>query len=137
MLSPSSFRRKYRSTLPNAATDYHYPIRTGAGLQSGGSNSTVGNDIMLIGIVSQVVTLGIFGLMALDIFFRIRRSRTNLSSSNTALRQSRRFKGFLVALFLAYSTILIRCVYRIAEMAGGWSNPIMQNQIAFIILDGM
>jgi hypothetical protein len=41
------------------------------------------------------------------------------------------------SIVLAYSVILIRCIYRIAEMAGGWRNPIMQNQVAFTILDSV
>jgi hypothetical protein len=92
---------------------------------------------MMVGIVTQVITLAIFGLLDTDIFIRIRRFRGDLDSSTRILRHSRRLKGLLAAITLAYSTIFIRCVYRIAEMAGGWRNPIMQNQIAFVVLGGM
>ncbi|KUJ12280.1 RTA1-domain-containing protein [Mollisia scopiformis] len=109
----------------------------GAAMAAGGGNSvTIGNDVMMVGLVSQVVTLAIFGLMAVDVFFRVRRHRGQFAPSAEALRASKQFKGFLIAVGVAYCTIFIRCVYRIAEMAGGWSNPIMQDQIAFIILDG-
>lgn len=57
----------------------------------------------------------------------------------------------------AYGGILIRCIYRygasppqrllepstlivldrIAEMAGGWGNPIMQDEVPFVILEGL
>jgi len=89
---------------------------------------------MMVGIVSQVVTLAIFGLTATDVFLRIRKHG---ATSTSTLRRSRRFEGLLVAIAIVYWTILIRCIYRIAEMAGGWRNPIMQNQVSFIILDGM
>lgn len=92
---------------------------------------------MVVGLASQVATLAIFGLMASDVFFRIRKHQGRYTESAEALRGSSRFKGFLVAITIAYAAIFIRCVYRIAEMAGGWSNPIMQNQIAFIVLDGL
>lgn len=92
---------------------------------------------MMIGLVSQVVTLAIFGVMAFDVFLRVRKHQGRYTESAEALRASSRFKGFLIAITVAYFTIFIRCIYRIAEMAGGWSNPIMQDQIAFIILDGV
>ncbi len=103
----------------------------------GNSGVAAGNDTMMVGLVSQVVTLAIFGIMAVDVFFRIRRHRGNFTQSAETLRASKRFKGFLIAVAVAYTVIFIRCVYRIAEMAGGWSNPIMQNQVAFIVLDGV
>ena len=74
---------------------------------------------MMVGIVTQVITLAIFGLLATDIFIRIWKFRGDLDSSTHTLRHSRRFKGLLGAIALAYLTIFIRCVYRIAEMAGG------------------
>ena len=92
----------------------------------------------MVGIVLQVVTLAIFGIMAVDVFFRIRKSQPeDVNPSTIAFRHSSRFKRILVAIALSYFAILIRCIYRIAEMAGGWSNPIMQNQIGFIVLDGV
>lgn len=96
-----------------------------------------GNATMMVGLSSQVVTLAIFGIMATDVFFRIRRHRGQFAESAEVLRSSKQFKGFLIAVVVSYVAIFIRCVYRIAEMAGGWSNPIMQDQIAFIILDGV
>jgi hypothetical protein len=43
----------------------------------------------------------------------------------------------IIAVIVAFVAILIRCIYRIAEMAGGWRNPIMQDQILFVVLDGI
>jgi len=110
---------------------------TGAALASGASTGTLGNDIMMVGLASQVVTLAVFGLMSLDVLFRIRKFRGEFNENTNILRNSRRYKGLLVALTVAYITISIRCIYRIAEMAGGWENPIMQNETAFIVLDGV
>jgi hypothetical protein len=31
--------------------------------------------------------------------------------------------------------VYIRCIYRIAELAGGWKNKIMQDEISFYVLD--
>jgi len=92
---------------------------------------------MMVGLSSQVATLIIFGVMAIDVYFRIRKHKGSFNSSATAMRNSRRFKGLLIAIMVAYLAILFRCIYRIAEMAGGWRNPIMQDQIAFIVLDSL
>lgn len=92
---------------------------------------------MMVGLGSQVLTLVIFGLMAVDVFFRVRKFRGEFNESTNNLRNSKHFKGLLGAIIVAYWTILIRCIYRICEMAGGWSNPIMQNQPAFIVLDSV
>lgn len=75
--------------------------------------------------------------MALDVFFKIRKYRGQFNASTIVLRASKRFKGLLVAIVLAYLTITVRCIYRIAEMSGGWRNPIMQDENTFIVLDGV
>lgn len=106
-------------------------------IASQATSPSVGNDVMMVGLVSQVVTLAIFGLMAIDVFFRIRKFRGEFNESTIALRQSGRFRNFLIAFAMAYTTIFIRCAYRIAEMSGGWRNPIMQDQTLFIVLDGV
>ena len=92
---------------------------------------------MMLGLVSQVVTLGVFGAMAADVYFRIRKFRGEFNFSTIELRGSKRFHYFLIATIVAYACISIRCVYRIAEMAGGWRNKIMENEVAFIILDSI
>lgn len=102
----------------------------------GTSKVTTGNNIMMLGLVVQVITLAIFGLMAIDVYFRIRRYQGQFTQSAEKMRRSRRFRGLIAAITISYTAILIRCIYRIAEMAGGWRNPIMQNQTAFIVLDG-
>lgn len=107
-------------------------------MASGGpSLSTAGNDVMMIGLAFQVVTLLIFGIMALQVYSRISKYKGEFTHSAKAMRNSKKFKGLIASIIISYTTILIRCIYRIAEMAGGWSNPIMQDQVSFIILDGV
>ncbi|KAK3623659.1 hypothetical protein LTR56_009609 [Elasticomyces elasticus] len=97
----------------------------------------VGDNIMIAGLATQVFTLVIFGILAADYGLSIWRNRTQLNPHTIGLRSSRRFKLFIVALWIAYLGILIRCIYRVAELAGGWvDNPILRNQYLFIVLDG-
>ncbi|KAL9109803.1 MAG: hypothetical protein Q9187_008122 [Circinaria calcarea] len=48
-----------------------------------------------------------------------------------------RFKFFVSAIGVATVAILIRSIYRIPELSGGWANPIMRNEPDFIVLDGV
>ncbi|KIW79665.1 hypothetical protein Z517_06279 [Fonsecaea pedrosoi CBS 271.37] len=96
----------------------------------------VGDRLMITGISWQVLTLLIFGVATSD--YSLRRFRSQpLSESTQALVHDLRFRVFVVAQLIAYVAILIRCVYRVAEMANGWRNPIMQNQGLFIGLDSV
>lgn len=97
----------------------------------------IGNNLMMAGISFQVVTLFVFAMMAGLYYFRLSRSTTPLSLSAESVKRSTGFKLFLGGFMLAFLTIFIRCVYRIAEMAGGWANPIMQSEIDFIALDSV
>lgn len=105
---------------------------------SAGDNASfrdVGDRLMITGISWQVLTLIIFALVAADYFVRRFRSSKPLSREAQATLADRKFRIFVVALALSYVTIFIRCTYRIAEMAGGWRNPIMQDQALFIGAD--
>ncbi|KAK7550889.1 RTA1 like protein-domain-containing protein [Phyllosticta citricarpa] len=97
-----------------------------------------GNDIMMAGLSFQVFTLAIFAILSAEFAWRVRRCDVSQMNDKTiALRGSMRFKVFLAALVVAFWGIMFRCIYRIVEMAGGWGNPIMQDEVSFIILDPM
>ena len=44
---------------------------------------------------------------------------------------------FLGALLLSFVALFVRCVYRIPEPSGGWTNSVMQSETDFIVLDGV
>lgn len=105
---------------------------------SAGDNDSfrdVGDRLMITGISWQVLTLLIFAIVATDYFTRRFRSSQPLSEEAYSTLREARFRIFVAAVLFAYMTIFIRCVYRIAEMAGGWRNPIMQDQPLFIGVD--
>lgn len=101
------------------------------------SAAATGNNLMMAGIVFQVFTLLIFGFLAGEYLRRAHARRSEWSQSVVNLVSSMRFKLFFFSIATAYTVIFIRCVYRIAEMAGGWRNSIMQNEAEFIVLDGV
>ena len=101
------------------------------------SSASTGNNLMMAGIVFQVFTLLIFAILSGEYFYRALSRRNEWSQSVVNLVSSMRFKLFVGSISTAFTVIFIRCVYRIAEMAGGWRNDIMQNEAEFIVLDGV
>ena len=96
-----------------------------------------GNDLMMAGIVWQVITLLLFGTLVADYSYRAFQRRDSFTQATINLLSSLQFKLFASSIVLAYLVIFTRCVYRIAEMANGWANPIMQDETDFIVLDGV
>ncbi|KAL8936617.1 MAG: hypothetical protein Q9216_004832 [Gyalolechia sp. 2 TL-2023] len=112
----------------------------GGGIAASASSTStqdIGSNLMLTGIVWQVVTLLVFAILAGDFILRVYRNRSNLTHSASEVLRNTKFMLFLGGLLLAYLGIEIRCTYRIAELAGGWGNDIMQNEVEFIILEGV
>ncbi|KAF1965423.1 RTA1 domain-containing protein, partial [Bimuria novae-zelandiae CBS 107.79] len=96
-----------------------------------------GTDIMIGGIIFQVVVLAIFALIVAEYAFRTYRHRSELSPSARSLWTSTKFRLFAGAVGVAYLGILIRCIYRIPELMGGWANDLMRNEVDFIVLEGV
>ncbi|KAF7559634.1 hypothetical protein G7046_g4517 [Stylonectria norvegica] len=96
-----------------------------------------GNDLIIAGICLQVAVLIGFGIMAGDYLFRAKRYMSSGQAQEQALAlwQDSKFRRFGFAVTGAYAAVLVRCVYRIAEMAGGWGNYIMQDEASFMVLD--
>ncbi|KAI1656757.1 RTA1-domain-containing protein [Daldinia decipiens] len=97
-----------------------------------------GDRVIIAGIALQSAVLGGFGVLCVDYYLR---TKTWVASGHAtpqalAMWNDRKFRMFFYAVTGAYAGILIRCIYRIAEMAGGWGNKIMQDEPSFIVLEG-
>ena len=114
---------------------------SGGGIASGADNGSkaqkAGNNLMMAGICFQVFTLLVFGALSTDFILSARKNRNSWSQSAVSLTSRSSFKFFVMGMFVAYITIFIRCVYRIAEMANGWGNSIMQDEGEFIAFEGV
>ncbi|KAK4158876.1 RTA1 like protein [Cladorrhinum sp. PSN259] len=99
-----------------------------------------GNRIIMAGIVLQVIVLLTFAIASGDYLIRAKKyfNSGNVSAEHEAgarLWREKKFRAFEFAMGGAYSALLIRCIYRIAEMAGGWGNHIMQDEPSFVVLE--
>jgi hypothetical protein len=107
----------------------------GAGLAAAGTDVTTASNLIIAGLSFQVFTMLMFGVMSGIFFLKVSQNREDLKPGTVELRNSRKFKWFLFSLALAYTTIMIRCIFRVAAFAGGWRNSLAVNQTDFIALD--
>lgn len=124
----------------------------GGGMAAAGGTTNkalidAGNNLIVAGIAFQVATMSVCGILIAIYVFRYRKARQHRDaldekSSYQMDKETGTFSLGKVKLFgsmivLAYVTVLIRCIYRLPEMAGGWGNSLMRNEREFLLLDGM
>jgi len=106
-----------------------------------GKDPRKGNHIMVAGLSFQVATLLAFIILAADFAWRTYSGRTHLgqiapNQQQMRLRRSWPFNAFLIALSLSTLCIFTRCVFRVAELSGGWHGYLATTQKYFIGLEG-
>jgi hypothetical protein len=97
----------------------------------------VGTNLMIAGVILQVVLLFVFGALLTEYTIRTYNRRDQLSPEAMTLFHKRSFRCFIFAIIAGYLGIFIRCVYRIPELTGGWRSELMRNETDFIILEGV
>jgi len=108
-----------------------------ASADPGSSLLDVGTNLMIAGVVFQVVILFVFGVLFVEYTIRTRRRADQLSAGARALLHDRKFRLFVGGILIAYLGIFVRCVYRIPELSGGWRTELMRNEAEFIALEGV
>lgn len=114
-------------------------------LALGGSlagNARVGPDtgmagyvLIIAGIVVQILTLVIFAGLVCDYLYRTRRAWHNVPFAATKLLDTLKFKLYVTGVSIAYTGVLVRCIYRVFELSGGWPNGVMRSQAAFVVFE--
>jgi len=102
------------------------------------SSANTGRYIMIAGLAFQVLSLGIFLILWLEFIMRLRKAPDQLKDERfSRMRTSNsRFRWFQCALILATILILIRSIYRVVELQGGFAGTIASNEPAFMVLEG-
>jgi hypothetical protein len=92
---------------------------------------------MLAGVVFQVVSLLIFMSLWLEFAYRLRKTSESAKEARfSELRNTKKFAYFQYALAAAVVLILVRSVYRVAELNQGFNGPIANDEVSFMILEG-
>lgn len=121
-------------------------------LQSGGGaiaamandekTSNIGVDVMIAGLAWQVISMFFFMVLCGDFAWRLKVSgvyrpiHAGTHARAADLKGTKRLFGFLIALTLATVFIFIRCVYRLAELQGGFDGKLANDQVTFMLFEG-
>jgi len=120
----------------------------GGGIASSASHQNkspdTGDNIMVAGLAFQVLTLLIFMVLCVDFALRTHKRFKSMGEAAfdqspvyVKLREGWKFKGFLAALALATICIFWRSVYRVAELAEGWTGHLIRQQWLFVGFEGV
>ncbi|KAM6536172.1 hypothetical protein FALCPG4_002189 [Fusarium falciforme] len=116
----------------------------------------LGNNLLIAGVSFQVVNMVVCGILMLIYIHRYRNARKlatytvdcgedgiistdstdSPSTSHRTPQSDKRVKKFIYSITIAYIAIIIRCIYRIPEMASGWGSSIMRDEATFMVFDG-
>ncbi|KAK0462876.1 RTA1 like protein-domain-containing protein [Desarmillaria tabescens] len=117
------------------------------------SGATLGGNIMLGGIVFQLVVITCYAILATEFLIRYLQNRPIYARiGSTAARQSevtlpsneqyfrgdlsRKIKLMMIALSFNTLCLYIRAIYRTIELSDGWNGRIITTEVYFNVLDG-
>ncbi|KAJ7114975.1 RTA1-like protein [Mycena epipterygia] len=98
----------------------------------------LGGHVMLGGIIFQFCAICAYSLLAIDFLRHYTASapvRPHISSSERGVLDTR-LKLMLAALAFSTLVLFIRSIYRIIELADGWTGRIITTEVYFNVLDG-
>ncbi|CZT08793.1 related to YER185w, Rta1p [Rhynchosporium graminicola] len=102
------------------------------------SQGDLGKNIMMAGLVFQVVCLTCFATAATDFGLRVWKGKGQWNPRYLRIVATPLFKAFLIGLAVAVLTIFIRSAYRIAELSGGFNSHLFtDDEVAFMVLEGV
>jgi hypothetical protein len=109
-----------------------HDVKGGGMLASASDQDTVklGNNIILAGLFLQIIFFAIFVVVA-GVFHR----RMQAASTNDVMASTLPWACYLWILYLASFLIIVRCVFRIAEYAGGQEGALLSTEIYLYIFD--
>lgn len=111
----------------------------------GSTMAKFGENMMIAGVSSQVANMLLCGSIML-VYWRRYQKYSSLHGDDgfqagfekhSSSTGAKKFKVFAWMVSTAYVCILLRTIYRVAEMAGGWANPIMRHELSLLLLDAL
>ncbi|KZF26437.1 RTA1 like protein [Xylona heveae TC161] len=107
---------------------------SGGGIMAGQSLSSykLGQKVVIIGLVIQIVFFGFFIITSVVFHQRIKKNPTAASSS-----PSIPWLKHLYALYVGSAFILIRSIFRVIEYSGGNDGPLLRSEVYLYIFDAV
>ncbi|KAJ6541498.1 RTA1 like protein-domain-containing protein [Mycena capillaripes] len=100
------------------------------------AGANLGANVMLGGIGFQFVVIIIFSTLALDFMRRYIRDLPVRDGPSSRGALTLRLKIMLSALGFSTTVLIIRSIYRIIELTGGWDGPVIRTEVYFNVFDG-
>jgi len=107
-----------------------------------GKSATGGGNIMLAGIILQMVAITVYVLFAGEFFLRyfndnpVRGKLAGNEAKGPSALMDKHMKIMIYGLIFNTTCLFIRAVYRTIELADGWNGRILATQVYFNVLDG-
>ncbi|EXK49544.1 hypothetical protein FOMG_02059 [Fusarium oxysporum f. sp. melonis 26406] len=137
--SCSIVRVKWLTTLFVVGDVFSFLVQSsGAGMMAAGDDPTMGENIVIGGLVIQVLFFGLFVVAAVIFQLRYRKIGSNwraVGSSNTASVFD--WERMLMMLYATSALILIRCFFRIVEYVMGADAYPLKNEWTLYIFDAL
>jgi nitrate reductase gamma subunit len=92
---------------------------------------------MIAGLAFQVATMTAFVLLALDYTWRVRKQTRASGQPLQTLCSKQQLWLFSIFFGIGVLGIYIRTIYRVVELAGGWTSKLYRTQVDFIVLEGV
>jgi hypothetical protein len=106
-----------------------------------GTETASGTHIMVAGISFQVFSMMVFMSFCAWFIYNVTHGSTKygwkFNSDYIDLHERKLFKIFPWSIGIAVFAILTRCVYRVAELAEGWTGFLITHEVYFLVLDGL
>ncbi len=110
------------------------------------SDNELGTHVMVAGLAFQVFSMTIYVALFLHYFYKIKffnkkeHEELEVEAFNPAYKQLRSrkiFQWFPYIVFACVALIYIRCVYRVVELAEGWSGYLITHELFLFFLDAL
>jgi len=104
-----------------------------------GKSAKTGGNIMLAGIIFQLVAITVYMILAAEFVMRYLHDRpiSGRAVIDTGYTLDRNMKQMLAALAFSSLCIYVRSWYRTIELANGWQGYIIHTQRYFVIMDAL
>ncbi|THH00061.1 hypothetical protein EW145_g7142, partial [Phellinidium pouzarii] len=105
---------------------------------SSASSSALGGNIMLAGIIIQLVAIIVYSSLAIEFLRHYHQNRPFRQATVGEKRgiYDTKLKRMIAGLTISTVCLFIRAIYRTAELADGWTGPILRTQVYFNVFDG-
>ncbi|KAK7681661.1 hypothetical protein QCA50_015395 [Cerrena zonata] len=109
---------------------------SGGGLSAAGADKAeLGAKVFLVGLILQAISFVFFTIMYIHFLINVKKHESRIWNRDAGNGMLKDWRGLAGALFASCVFILIRSVYRIAELSQGYGGAISKNETLFYLFD--